>query len=410
MHFFLLIGLAAANFFRIGCQLVLTAWSAVQITGRPESVGHVLLISSATSLALSPLIGAFVDRYPRKKPLVLVGHCGIVICGAMPHVLALALPNATPFFSLMCTAFLSSVSGIVLACTMDYFVKQALASSSRIKKLALMNTVSQSTLIVGTAFGGYLVSYASWRDAFLLISGCGLVLASLSGCLLPSLIYEARERRRAHRVGPTLYFKHPRLFAIASCSALALAIGQVTNTLLPAFVNLDLKFSGKSYSLIEAAWSIGALGASAVLAKVAKDRLGPIRLELFVVLVIAGLLCLVPRLSALRALFAIHLALGVGFAFVRVRAEVRFLTECPTHLLARFRANSLFLSSAISALVFITPSVSHGVGVPALYSLLSAAIAVSAVVLIGLTRRWTIQGSIEQPIAKLTAERITSDE
>lgn len=389
---------------------MLTAWSAVQITGRPESVGHVLLVSSATNLTLSPLIGAFVDRCTRKKPLVLAGHFGIAVCGATPHMLALALPHAAPFFSLVITAFLSSVSGIVLACTMDYFVKQAIAAASRTRKLALINTVSQSTLIVGTAFGGYLVSYASWRDAFLLIGGCGLVLASLSGCLLPSLIFEARERRSSHHVGPALYWKHPRLFVIASCSALAFAVGQVTNTLLPAFVSLDLKFSGTRYSLIEAAWSIGALSASAVLAKVAKDRSGPIHRELLVILVISGLLCLVPRLSALTALLAIHLALGVGFAVVRVRAEVRFLTECPTHLLARFRANSVFLSSAVSAIVFISPSVSHDVGVPALYSLLSAAIAVSATMLIRFTRPRQAQRSTRQSVAKLPSETMTSDE
>ncbi len=392
-----LICIAAANFFRIGCQLVLTAWSAVQLTGRPESVGHVLLISSATNLALSPLLGALIDRCPRKKPFVLSGHCGIAICGAAPHALALALPQVSPFPALIVTALLSSISGITVACSMDYFVRHAIASDQRTRKLALLNTVCQLALIVGTACGGYLVSRLSWLDAFLLIGSCGMALATISLCLLPSLRYERRAGGHSPYAGPALYLKHKRLFAIASCSSLAFAVGQITNTLLPAFVNVDLKLSGQSYSLIEGAWSIGALCASAALAKVAKDRIGPLYRELCVVLFITGLLSLVPRLSALTALVLVHLALGVGFAIVRVRTEARFLTECPTHLLARFRANSVFLSSAVSALVFITPSISPGVGVPALYQLLSAAIAVSAVALIVFARPWQAEPSLHGP-------------
>jgi predicted MFS family arabinose efflux permease len=292
-------------------------------------------------------------------------------------------------------ALLSSISGIVLACAMDYFVKHAIASNERTRKLAFINTISQFMLIFGTGIGGYLVALAPWRDAFLVIGCCGIGLATLCACRLPALTYAPRTRQALYRAGagPALYLKHHRLFAIASCSALAFAVGQVTNTLLPAFLSLDLKFSSEHCSSVEAAWSIGALAASAVLTKVAKDRLSPLHCDLFIVFVIAGLLFLVPRLSALTALLAVHLALGIGFAIVRVRTEARFITECPTHLLARFRANSLFLSSAVSAIVFIAPTIYRDAGVPALYQLLSAAIALSALVLFGFTRPWRAEPS-----------------
>jgi predicted MFS family arabinose efflux permease len=393
--FSILLCLIAANFFRIGCQLVTTAWSAVQITGRPESVGHVLLIASATNVVLSPFIGTLVDRAVRKKPLVLAGQLGIAICGASPVAFAVALPHVAPFSSLVVATFLSSISGIALSCSMDYFVKLAVTPTERTKKLALLNTLSQSTLIAGTAFGGYLVAHFAWRDAFLAIGACGLLLTLLSAALLPALTYAPRAHRNPRQVGPALYLTHRHLFSIACCSALAFAVGQVTNTLLAAFMNLDLKLSAQSYSIVEAAWSIGALAASAVLAKVAKNRLSPLHHDVFIVLVIAGLLALVPRLSALAALATVHLVLGIGFALVRVRAESRFLTECPTHLLARFRANSLFISSSISSVIFITPTVCSDLAAPKLYQLLSGAIAVSAVVLLAFARPWRIERSAD---------------
>ena len=56
----------AVNFFRIGYQLVLTAWLAVQISHRASSVGYVLLTASLTNLIFSPVIGKANDSIKRK--------------------------------------------------------------------------------------------------------------------------------------------------------------------------------------------------------------------------------------------------------------------------------------------------------------------------------------------------------
>lgn len=386
LSFSLLLCLVAAHFFRIGCQLVATAWSAVQVTGRPQSVGHILLISSAVTLVLSPLIGSLVDRSRCKKAFVVAGQFGIAMCGASPYVLAIAFPQSAPFSALVVATLLSSTAGIAIGCTMDYYVKLSVAASNRTRKLALMNSVSQCTLIAGMAFGGYLVSVSAWRDAFLLVGGCGAMLTALAAYVLPSLSQSPTARRDKHRAGPSLYLKHPQLLSIAFCSALAFAVGQATNTLLPALMNLDLGYSADSYSWVEAAWSIGALAASAGLARFAKERFGPLGHDLLIVLVIAALLSVVPRFSGLTMLIAVHLGLGVGFALVRVRAEARFLTACPTHLLGRFRANSLCLTSLVSAAVFMTPTLWQNLTTPALYHLLSAAIAASAIGLMYFSR------------------------
>lgn len=387
LTFPLLLCLVAVHFFRIGCQLVITAWSAVGITGRPQSVGQILLISSATTLIASPFIGSLVDRSARKKPLVLAGHFGVALSGASPFVLAMSAPQSAPFVALIVATIMSSVAGISIGCAMDYYVKLSLPGRSRTAKLALMNTVSQCTLIAGTAFGGYLVSFAPWQDAFLLIGGCGLALTALAAYRLPALIHTLHAPRDTARAGPALYLKHPYLFSVAFCSALAFAVGQATNTLLPAFMNLDLKLSSEHYASVEAAWSIGALVASAGLARFAKDRFGPLGHDLVIVLVIAAVLSIVPRLSTPGALIAVHFILGVGFAATRVRADARFLSACPTHLLGRFRANSLCLTSLVSAAVFVTPTLSNGLAAPSLYQWLSAGIATSALILMWTTRR-----------------------
>lgn len=391
LGFPVLLALVALNFFRIGSQLVITAWSAVAITGRTGSVGQILLITSLANLALCPIVGALIDRCIHKKPLVVAGHAGVALCGAFPYLIDLLLPELAPFSGLAIVALMTSVASIVIGGGMDSFVKLSIPPSNRIKKLAMINSVSQLTLIGGTALGGCIVSYVSWRSAFLSITGCSVLLTALCAFFLPPLSLAGSDRKEPSGgvffAGPALYLKHRHLFLIACCSALAFAIGQVTNTLLPALMSLYLGLTGKSYSLVEAAWSIGALAASVSLAKIPRVKVGELRHDLVIIVAVAGLLSIVPRLPWLPALLAAHLMLGAAFSLVRVRSESRFLTECPIHLLGRFRANSLFMTSSIGAAIFMTPTICDDFSMPGLYRVLSAMVAASATTLLVFSSR-----------------------
>lgn len=181
--------------------------------------------------------------------------------------------------------------------------------------------------------------------------------------------------------------QHHRLFRIACCAALAFSMGQITNTLLPVLIRLRLGLTGSSYSLVEASWSIGALTAGVAFSKFASSKLGELGHDFFFILVLAGLLSIVPQLSWFPALLTAHLLLGVGFSFVRIRSETRFLTECPTHLLGRLRANSLFITSLVGLIIFATPTIYSNLSVSSLYQLLSGMVAISAIALLVFVRR-----------------------
>lgn len=76
-------GLAALNFFRIGYQLVVAAWSAVQLTGRADAAGMILLIST-----LANLLGRF-----RANGLFITSSVGLLIF-ATPTLYAGAAASA----------------------------------------------------------------------------------------------------------------------------------------------------------------------------------------------------------------------------------------------------------------------------------------------------------------------------
>jgi len=387
----LFVALAAINFLRIGYQLVVVAWSAVQSTGRADAAGKILLISTVASLVLSPILGATVDYFARKKAMLLCGHLGIVVSGGIPLLTQATLTDETMFEAIAVAVVLATASSSVLGGAMDYFLKTHLQHSERPRHLATLNSTAQIALIFGTALGGLVVSQANLVHAFLFISACGALLAGINWWLLPAL-YVARDsasptwKRGAFSAGPMLYLRHRRLFAIATCAALAFSIGQITNTLLPALIAFYFRGTSADYSMIEAAWSIGALLVGVWLAKFAANSPGTMRLDFIVVGAMAIVLAAIPLLSAFPALLTTHFFLGAGFSLVRIRSETRFLAECPRHLLGRFRANSVLMTSGIGLLIFSAPTVYGGASVAGLYVAMASVVAVSALGLLLVTK------------------------
>jgi len=95
----------------------------------------------------------------------------------------------------------------------------------------------------------------------------------------------------------------------------------------------------------------------------------------------------VPFLPSFTGLLIAHFGLGIGFAFVRLRSESRFLILCPTHLLGQFRSNSQFLTSLLGLVIFGAPVVLVKLSVPTMYVLLSGTVLFSAVLVVAIEKR-----------------------
>lgn len=389
MHVFM--GLAGLNFLRIGCQIVVVAWSAVSITGRASAVGQILMISSIANLACSPLLGLLVDLSRRKKRLVVAGHIGVAASAAIPACRQSIFAHPVDFESVAAMVLLAGISSAIASGAMDYFLKAHVPTHERTAKLSLLSSTTQVALILGTALGGLVVASATPSAAFLVISACSAGLAALCVVRLPALNAKTPGvigfRRGLLAVGPALYLKHSRLLMIAACAALAFSIGQVTNTLLPALIKVRLGRSGNDYSTVEIAWSLGALLIGIFLSNRAVNRPGHLSSDLFVVLGMAATAYMVPHIKSFPLLLVAHFALGTAFSYVRIRSETRFLTECPTHLLGRFRANSMLITSTLGLVIFAAPTLYSDAQITDLYTGLSAVVAASTVIALGCVRR-----------------------
>jgi hypothetical protein len=245
--------------------------------------------------------------------------------------------------------------------------------------------VTQIAFIVGTTTAGVVIAFVPPYAAFLCVSLCGVTSGLVCLTLLPNLISlspkSSRKALKLSRTGPLMYLNHPELFSVACCAALVFSVGQVTNTLLPALVNLTMRRTSVSYSVAETAWSIGAFIVSALMARKIRQSVGRSTSDLLLIAAMAAILLTVPFSPSFESLVIAHFVLGVGFAFVRLRSESRFLMLCPTHLLGRFRSNSQFLTSFIGLVIFGAPVVFGNLPTTTLYILLSTAVSLSALLI-----------------------------
>jgi hypothetical protein len=146
--------------------LVVAAWSAVQVTGRADAAGTLLLLSTVASLLLSPILGAMIDFVTQKKAMLLVSHLGIAFAGATPFLAKAIIADGARFASIAAAVVLATVFSVVLGGAMDYFLKTHLARSDRPRQLATLNSTTQIALIAGTAFDGLIVAQVEHSYAF----------------------------------------------------------------------------------------------------------------------------------------------------------------------------------------------------------------------------------------------------
>lgn len=381
----------ALNFFRIGYQTVAIAWFATQKTGRTSSVAEILLIVSVATLCLSPLMGYLVDAIPRKRMLLCVAHSVIVLCGITVGVAGYFIPGVPTFSVLAFMAVALAGASLLGGGAMDYFLRETIANGLRTRRIASLNMVAQISLIAGTAAAGCAASLMTIGTAFLTLSVCSGINTILCRLHLPDLrILKTTEvLKTGFCLGNAfLYLQFPALFLIACCSALAFSVGQITNTLLPGLIAISLKLGSLSYSTIEAVWAVGALSASAYLAMKHKACAGRSHVDLFTICAMAIVLVAIPFASAVSELITIHFLLGIGFAFVRVRSESRFLNECPVHFLGRIRANSMALSSIVGLAIYCIPLVSEDASISSLYLVFGTMVFSTGVILLIASAEW----------------------
>lgn len=376
------------NGIRIGAQLVSSAWLAVKFTGDGYAVGTLFVSSAMSAIVFAKPIGKLTSLSESKRLLLIVGHGSMAVAAMIPFVLSHSA-GADRFPILVVVCSLTTTLNQISAGGTDYLVKSLNVTGSIQREVAILMSSSQISMMIGTAGAGTLLLFADFAYLFSGLAGLSLICCLLTIWRIKDAEYQRHLPESRPSSSPPLFPPQATnragllKFTIASM-ALAFAVGQITNVLLPGLVQLQRNGSSVDYAAVEIAWSVGSViagGALAIYRRATFDARASDSVVVAVLAALTVLLMTVPFAPNWPALIAVHLLLGIGYATVRVINDARFLTLCAEEHLGHTRATANIMMQIAALAAFSLPIVANRLSLPALYLCAAGAIGIATAVI-----------------------------
>ncbi|MEX0803775.1 MAG: MFS transporter [Candidatus Binatia bacterium] len=315
-------------------QEVALYWIAYEITGSAMALGILGLCGAAPRLLLGALGGVLVDRYNRKRLLIL-----IQFCSAVPVLIFLALYNsgALEFWHLLA---LEVLFGSIRAVNPS-------ASQSILAELVpredLMNAVSLYTIgfnfarIVGPSMGGILILWIGIGGCYevflatLILSGVGLLLIRLND---QRAVNPEQNFGREFKEGFQYVWASPVILS-SIVAAYTFSIFIVPyQRFMPVFAKEVLEVGPEGLGLLMAAPGVGAIASLTFLASVGErwNRAWLLWITTTVTPIFLILFCLSPVFWLSVLLLGV---VGAGQVSFRTISRVIIQIETPRDLLGR---------------------------------------------------------------------------
>jgi MFS family permease len=315
-------------------QEVALYWIAYEITGSPMALGILGLCGAAPRLLLGALGGVLVDRYDRKRLLILIQFFSV-----LPVLLFLILytSGALEFWHLLAVEVLF---GSIRAVNPS-------ASQSILAELVprehLMNAVSLYTIgfnfarIVGPSLGGLLILWIGVRGCYvvflisLIFSGLGLMLIRLKDQRAAN---PEQDFVREFKQGFQYVWASPLIMS-SIAAAYTFSIFIVTyQRFLPVFAKEIFAVGPEGLGMLMAAPGIGAIASLTFLASVGErwNRAWLLWITTTVTPIFLILFCLSPVFWISVVLLGL---VGAGQVSFRTISRVIIQVEAPRDLLGR---------------------------------------------------------------------------
>ena len=315
-------------------QEVALYWIAYEITGSPMALGILGLCGAAPRLLLGALGGVLVDRYDRKRLLILIQFFSV-----LPVLLFLILytSGALEFWHLLAVEVLF---GSIRAVNPS-------ASQSILAELVprehLMNAVSLYTIgfnfarIVGPSLGGLLILWIGVRGCYvvflisLIFSGVGLMLIRLKDQRAAN---PEQDFVREFKQGFQYVWASPLIMS-SIAAAYTFSIFIVTyQRFLPVFAKEIFAVGPDGLGLLMAAPGVGAIASLTFLASVGErwNRAWLLWITTTVTPIFLILFCLSPVFWISVVLLGL---VGAGQVSFRTISRVIIQVEAPRNLMGR---------------------------------------------------------------------------
>jgi MFS family permease len=239
-------------------QQTAQAWLVWELTHKATALGVVAFLSQIPYFIFGPWVGAFSDRFDRRKILLITQFMSMMLA------MILAFMIQTNRITLPGVYILAFLLGTVTA--FNVTAEQAfigdIAGTKNIKKaVALNNTINQLTRLIGPAIAGWLIVVVGLAPAFWL--NALSILISI-GCIW--MIHSGLKPEKTKGSGLNQFFEALKYFRQQSLLRLIILFGAIQAffgmsivQLLPAFTSVILKGNARTLGQLYGAAGAGAL-------------------------------------------------------------------------------------------------------------------------------------------------------
>lgn len=162
-----------------GLTKVALLWFVYQLTGSALKMTIIGLLQTIPPLVLSPVVGVYLDRLPKKPVMVILDVIRAFLIGLIPVLYFFdALTLEVLFILVFCTAIFSTVFGPALAASLPLIVKPSELMSAN----SLLQSTTNMGILIGPAICGVLIAWLGTQNV-LYVNAVTFLLSAL--CLLP---------------------------------------------------------------------------------------------------------------------------------------------------------------------------------------------------------------------------------
>jgi MFS family permease len=247
-------------------QTTALQWLSYRLTGSVLSLGAITFASFLPVLFLSLFMGVLVDRYPRRRLLLLTQSTFMVLAAVLAY---LTLSDAVTYEILLVLSLVMGVANALDMPSRQAFFSDLVDRDDLLNAIALNSSVFNGTRILGPALGGVVVAIWGEGLAFALnaLSFVAVLLALLAMRLPPATVRPPSSSGTSELREGVGYLRRDRpiLGLVVMIAAFSL-IGFPASVVLPAFAKEVLGLGVEGYGVLMAAMGIGALAAGVALA------------------------------------------------------------------------------------------------------------------------------------------------
>jgi Na+/melibiose symporter-like transporter len=321
-------------------------------TWAPLAVSGVLAVFSVPILLAGPLAGVFVDRWDKRRTMLLMDALSAVIVALLllatnlvplPFVPGGRLTPIEQLVVLYVDVFLVGVCSQFFAPARMALIGDLVAEPQRARASALMQSVLALGLVLGPALAGpvYFGLGVQWA---LLVDSLSFVVSFLTilAVRAPRAARSVVEGQRGNLLGEyaegVRFFVGNRvLMALLLTGIIAMLGAGILNSLDIFFVTTNLHAAAAYYGDLSAANGAGDV-IGALLATVVLARIGSARAVWLSILAIGVLMTAYSRLTSLPPAIAVTIVVGVPNAWINAAFGPLLLHVTPRALIGRVSA------------------------------------------------------------------------